>query len=113
MSSKTEQQDYQNEDPEKRRFEICKDVTAMANASGGYIIIGIREEKKIAKEFCNIDNAAHDVAQRINDICLQYIKPRIPGLKVQERHLTLSRRMGFIIDIDTFIENGLNLLCQY
>ncbi len=94
------QQDYQNEDPEKRRFEICKDVTAMANASGGYIIIGIREEKKIAKEFCNIDNAA-DVAQRINDICLQYIKPRIPGLKVQERHLTQENKNLVIIHIPT------------
>lgn len=79
------QQDYHRDptDPEKHKREICKDVTAMANASRGYIFIGIREENRVATEFCRIANAA-SVAQRIHDICLQHIQPRIPGMTVRE-----------------------------
>ena len=36
-------------DGEKYKREICKDVTAMANAEGGYILIGVDEENEIAK----------------------------------------------------------------
>ena len=47
------QQDYHRDstDPDKHQREICKDVTAMANAEGGYILIGVREENKIAQDF--------------------------------------------------------------
>ena len=34
---------YKN-NPEIYKREICKDVTAMANAEGGYIIVGVDEE---------------------------------------------------------------------
>ena len=40
----------------------------------------------------------------------------IPGVSEEMRAILLRSiidRLGFIIDIDTFIENGLNLLCQY
>ena len=78
------QQDYHKDpnDLEKHKREICKDVTAMANAEGGYILIGVREKKKIAQDFFTVDNAAN-VAQSINAICLQYIDPRIPNLEVE------------------------------
>ena len=47
------QQDYHRDpnDLEKHKREICKDVTAMANAEGGYILIGVREKKKVAQDF--------------------------------------------------------------
>ena len=78
------QQDYHNDpnDTEKHKREICKDVTAMANAEGGYIIIGISETNKIAQDFFPINEAAK-LAQSINDICLQHIDPRIPNLEVK------------------------------
>ena len=78
------QQDYDKDrkGPEKRRHEICKDVTAMANADGGYIFIGVHEEGKIAQDFFTISDAA-TVAQSIKDICLQYIDPPIPNLEVE------------------------------
>ena len=96
------QLDYEKDSkkPEKHKYEICKDVTAMANAAGGYILIGVDEDDRIAKEFFNIENAA-GVAQRINDICLQYIKPRIPGLEVREYHLTQEKKDLVIIHIPT------------
>ena len=69
-------------DSEKHKREICKDVTAIANAEGGYILIGVGEENKIARDFFTVNDAA-SVAQSINDICLQYIDPRVPNLEVK------------------------------
>ena len=87
------QQDYHKDstDPDKHQREICKDVTAMANAEGGYIFIGIREENKIAQDFFHVDNAAR-IAQSINAICLQYIDPRIPNLEVEPYSLAWQNR---------------------
>lgn len=87
------QQDYHRDstDPDKHQREICKDVTAMANADGGYILIGVREENKIAQDFFTVDNAA-SIAQSINAICLQYIDPRIPNLEVEPYSLTWQNR---------------------
>ena len=69
-------------DPDKRRREICKDVTAMANAAGGYILIGVDEKNKVAQDFSAVSDAAK-VAQSIKSICLQYIDPPIPNLEVE------------------------------
>ena len=87
------QQDYHRDstDPDKHQREICKDVTAMANADGGYILIGVQEENKIAQDFFTVDNAA-SIAQSINAICLQYIDPRIPNLEVEPYSLTWQNR---------------------
>ena len=87
------QQDYHkdNTDPDKHKREICKDVTAMANAEGGYILIGVREEKKIAQDFFTIENAAN-VAKSINNICLQNIDPRIPNFEVEPYSLKWKNR---------------------
>ena len=78
------QQDYHKDpnDLEKHKREICKDVTAMANAEGGYILIGVREENKVAQDFFTVDDAAN-VAQSIIGVCLQNIDPRIPNLEVE------------------------------
>ena len=78
------QQDYHRDpnDLEKHKREICKDVTAMANAEGGYILIGVSEANKIAQGFFTIDDTAN-TAQRINDVCLQNVDPRIPNLEVE------------------------------
>ena len=80
------QQDYHRDpkDPEKYKYEICKDVTAMANADGGYIFIGIQEKDKIAQDFFTVDKPDR-VAQSINGVCLQYIDPRIQNLEVKKR----------------------------
>lgn len=63
----------------------------MANAEGGYILIGVREENKIAQDFFSINNAA-SIAQSINAICLQHIDPRIPNLEIEPYPLTWQNR---------------------
>ena len=86
-------QDYHKDpaDLDKHKREICKDVTAMANAEGGYILVGIREEHKVAQDFFTVDNAA-SVAESIRDVCLQNIDPRIPNLEVEPYSLIWDSR---------------------
>ena len=78
------QQDYHRDpnDLEKHKREICKDVTAMANTEGGYILIGVSETNKIAHGFFTVPDA-NKVATSIRDTCLQFIDPRIPNLEVE------------------------------
>lgn len=87
------QKDYHKDsnDLEKRKREICKDVTAMANAEGGYILIGVSETNKIAQGFFTINDAAN-VSQSINGVCLQNIDPRIPNLEVEPYSLQWGNR---------------------
>ena len=69
----------------------------MANAEGGYILIGIDENAKIAQGFFTVPDAKK-VAESINAICLQYIDPRIPSLEVERYPLKWQNK-----DIDLVI----------
>ncbi len=111
-----------NTNPEERRHEICKDVTAMANAEGGYIVIGMQEEDKIAQSFFNIPHAERE-GESIYDICHQYIVPRIAKLEVIPRNLRWQDQEYNLIIIHIpfseirphgFVSNGtLNFVKRY
>ncbi len=70
----------------------------MANADGGYIVIGIQEEDKIAQRFFNIHQAERE-AESIHDICHQYIVPRIAKLEVTSRKLRWQNQVDNLIII--------------
>ena len=80
------QRDYHRDpnDLEKRQREICKDVTAMANAEGGYILIGVDEKAGLAQGFVNVTNPKQ-IARSIRGICLSRIDPPIENLQVVDR----------------------------
>ena len=65
------QQDYHRDpnDLEKHKREICKDVTAMANTEGGYILIGVSETNKIAHGFFTVPDT--NVSSTKQDRCVQ------------------------------------------
>jgi hypothetical protein len=71
-----------SKDREEQKTELCKDVASIANAEGGYIIIGIKEENKIAKDFINVKNA-DSICESITQLCLQYIEPHVISLEVR------------------------------
>ena len=71
-------------DLEKHKREICKDVTAMANAEGGYILIGVQETNGLTQGFFPV-NDSDRIVERINSVCLQSIDPRIQNLEVKPR----------------------------
>lgn len=95
----------QKNNPEIYKREICKDVTAMANAEGGYILIGVSERNKIAHKFVEIPDAAKK-ADSIYKTCQQHVLPCIAKLEVKPYKLTWLRQEYNIIIIHIpFSEN--------
>ena len=67
----------------KDRREFLRDVIALANAEGGYLVLGIREDgASRAAELVPFDNPL-EVAQAIRQTCLDGIRDRIDGLEVR------------------------------
>ena len=79
-------QEYRRDpnDDEKHKREICKDVTAMANADGGYIFIGVQEENGTAQGFFTVDKPS-EIVSDVSNICRQSIEPAIQNLEVKTR----------------------------
>ena len=71
---------YGTSDPEKR--EMLRDVSAMANARGGHLLIGVREENNIAVELVGIEEP-QVAAERLMSSCLSGIHERMHGLDVR------------------------------
>ncbi|MEU5298963.1 AlbA family DNA-binding domain-containing protein [Streptomyces umbrinus] len=67
---------------EKGKFELCKDVTAFANAQGGLLVLGVIAEKKpdqaleVATELRPFPQAQADVVQYV-DTLNEYLRPRV------------------------------------
>lgn len=67
--------------------EMLADITAMANAQGGYIIIGVEEDKSEAegtpKALIGLKSGAAE-ANWIQSVCLSSIDERLSGLQVRD-----------------------------
>ncbi|MFZ2975916.1 MAG: ATP-binding protein [Candidatus Moraniibacteriota bacterium] len=63
--------------------EMLRDIDAIANGYGGYLIIGIEEDKDgFAGKIHNIDKAEEE-RDRIFSSCIANLQPRIPGLSIK------------------------------
>ena len=97
-----------NTKSENYRREICKDVTAMANAEGGYILIGVyadEDDNNIAQEFFDISDAK-DKVKSIRDTCHDRIRPPIAKLEVKRHELrSQGKEFNLIIIHIPFSEN--------
>lgn len=68
--------------PQDRR-EMLRDTTALANAEGGYLVLGVREDGTgRAVELIPFDNP-QGIAQAIRLACLDGIRDRVEGLEVR------------------------------
>ena len=67
------------------QVEFRNDVCSFANAQGGYLIYGIREEKGVPKEIVGITIKENntDFFERELKNCLQPIKPRVPYYRIK------------------------------
>lgn len=76
------------------RHEFLADVSAFANSSGGDLIYGIDEdgEGRAAMLVPQPGNADEE-ARRLQDVLMNSIEPRIPGLQVQ----TVPITAGFVL----------------
>ena len=73
-------------DNREAQQDLVRDVTAFANASGGWIIVGISEEgmPHCAATWAHLSMAdAERIRQQVIDLCASHIDPAIPGLDVQ------------------------------
>ncbi len=65
------------------RLEMLRDIAAMANACGGYLILGIAEDGQgRAESFCWVPDA-HLVRTSMHDTCIDGIRERLSGLEVE------------------------------
>ena len=63
----------------------------MANAEGGYILIGVSEKNDIAQGFFTVPEV-EKVIRRISEICRDFIDPSIPDLEVKEHNLQWNQK---------------------
>ncbi|VVB96997.1 Putative DNA-binding domain protein [uncultured archaeon] len=86
-----------NSDSDKREF--LADVSSFANASGGYLIFGIRELSGVPVELCGLQNInADSEILRIESIIRDGIEPRIPGVSIRAVPLQ-NHRWAIVIRI--------------
>ena len=64
-----------------KRLEMLKDITALANAEGGYLLIGAAEEDSTITSLCSVPDAQRHADDMLKS-CLQNIRPRIEGLEI-------------------------------
>lgn len=68
--------------PQDRR-EMLRDITALANSGGGYLVIGIREDYAgRALELVPFPDV-HRLAQAMRQTCLDGVRDRIGGLEIR------------------------------
>ncbi len=102
---KREHYEGSNNNTENYKREICKDVTAMANDVGGYILIGVDEEDEVAQRFWDIPDADRK-ADSIFDTCRKLITPPIIDLDVKPYKLSFQDEiLNLIIIRVPFSEN--------
>src|SRR3989304_6070729 len=67
------------------RLEILLDVASRANAGGGYLFVGIRDDGRGRAQRWDNPGDTAAVAKSIRASCLDHISDRIDGLEVGER----------------------------
>lgn len=77
--------------------EFLADVSSFANASGGYLIIGMREEAGVAIEICGLDLDADAELQRLENLMRDNLDPRIPGISM--RAIPLASGVAIVVQI--------------
>ncbi len=76
------------------RHEFLADVSAFANSSGGDLVYGIEEDGEgRAAAISALQGNADEACRRVQDVLLNGIEPRVPGLQVQ----AIAVAGGFII----------------
>jgi len=76
-----------NHQNDEDRLELLRDVSSLANAGGGYIIIGIRDDGKGRAQTYepSLVGDRQKIKQAITSLCLDHIRDRIDGLEIRLR----------------------------
>jgi hypothetical protein len=88
-------------DEDTQKFELAKDVSAMANADGGVIVIGVRTETQtlapvdVATAIRPVKRALLDEV-RTRQVVAERIYPRIPGVVIRFHPLPDDETNGLL-----------------
>lgn len=83
---------------DKDKHEICKDVSALANADGGDIVYGVNENGGVADCIAPIITDVPDAAiRRVSQVLDSGVEPRIQGLKI--RHIDVVGGIAIVIRV--------------
>lgn len=75
-------QPYGNSDGDRREF--LKDVTALANATGGHLIVGIDAKDGVARSLVPLQDGAIDAEfQRLESLLRDGVEPRVSGIRMR------------------------------
>ncbi len=73
---------------DEKRLEMLCDIASLANGGGGYLIVGVRENKGVACRFEDLTEAkANSIKKAIIDSCHQHIEERIVDLTAEVRFI--------------------------
>lgn len=81
------------------KVDLCSDLSALANASGGWIICGMKEQGGLATELCGLGtqvNAEREIA-RLGQTANSGIEPPIAGLAFQTINLQEETKSKVIL----------------
>ena len=69
---------------DKDKREFLADITSFSNASGGYLIYGMDEDKGIASELIGLDIDDPDIEiNRMENMIKLGVEPRIPNIHIK------------------------------
>lgn len=70
---------------DKWRRDLCTDVSAFANANGGWIICGIEDKDGVATKLCGLGAInPDDEILRLEQCIHSGVEPKIPGLRIRK-----------------------------
>jgi predicted HTH transcriptional regulator len=70
--------DYTREKLEQEKDDFARDVVAFANAQGGHILVGIKEQDECASELKAMDSyQASQIVKIARDTAIQRVKPNV------------------------------------
>jgi len=76
-------------DSDKQKKEFLADVSSFANASGGDLVFGIKEQNGVASQLIGLQLSSLDAEiLRLENILRDGLDPRIPNIRLQEISLT-------------------------
>jgi Putative DNA-binding domain len=84
----------------KEVFELCKDVSALANSAGGRLIYGIEEDKR-TKRPSRVDNGVADekiTREWLEQVLNSRIQPRLQGVRINRIPMG-NGAFGYVIDV--------------
>jgi predicted HTH transcriptional regulator len=71
-------------DPYANPSDCCVDIASMANAEGGYIVVGMNEVNRAATTINALSHAdALRESERMRFWCHDWIRPRVPDLEIE------------------------------